>query len=87
VIRDDEATTPQTRFGPVRIVTPTQSVMARSAAYVSWRDNPSFDQAIMVARRHSVDWPALHEWARCERIDAAVVDRLKDQAADGSLAR
>jgi hypothetical protein len=77
VVRDDEATTLQTEFGPLRIVTPTQSVMDRLAAYISWTDNPSFDQAIMVARRHPIDWPALYEWARLERIDAAVVDRLK----------
>ena len=76
-VRDDEATTLQTEFGPLRVVTPTQSVMDRLAAYVNWTDNPSFDQAIMVARRHPIDWPALYEWARLERIDTAVVDRLR----------
>jgi hypothetical protein len=80
VVRDDEATTLQTKFGPLRIVTPTQSVMDRLAAYVNWNDNPSFDQAIMVARRHPVEWPALFEWARLERIDSAVIDRLKKRA-------
>ncbi|HEY5548765.1 MAG TPA: hypothetical protein VIL17_04140 [Coriobacteriia bacterium] len=76
-VRDDEAATLQTGFGPLRIVTPTQCVMDRLAAYVSWADNPSFDQAIMVARRHPIDWSALCEWARLERIDSAVIDRLK----------
>ena len=80
-VRDDEATTLQTEFGSLRIVTPTQSVMDRLAAYANWRDNPSFDQAVMVARRHLIDWPALHEWASRERIDATVIDRLKKRAA------
>lgn len=81
-VRDDEATTLHTEFGPVRIVTPTQSVMDRLAAYVNWTDNPSFDQAIMVARRHPIDWPALHEWARLEGIDSAIVDRLKRRSVE-----
>ena len=81
VVPDDEATTLQTDFGPLRIVTPTHSVMDRLAAYISWRDNPSFDQAVMVARRHPIDWPALREWGRRERIDAAVIDRLRRRVA------
>jgi hypothetical protein len=82
-VRDDEATTLQTEFGPLRIVTPTQSVMDRLAAYVNWTDNPSFDQAVMVARRHPIDWVTLSEWARRERIDAAVIDRLRKRAIGG----
>jgi hypothetical protein len=77
---DDDATTLQTKFGPLRVVTPTQSVMDRLAAYVNWTDNPSFDQAVMVARRNPIDWPALYEWARRERIDGTVVDRFKGKA-------
>lgn len=77
VAGDDEATTLYTDFGPLRIVTPTQSVMDRLAAYVSWTDNPSFDQAVMVARRHPIDWAALRAWTRLEGIDTALIDRLE----------
>lgn len=82
VIRDEEATTLQTGFGPLRIVTPTQIVMDRIAAYVHWRDNQSLDQAVMLARRLGVDWSALYEWAERERIDAVVIDKLKNGAGD-----
>lgn len=87
VVPDDEATTLQTEFGLLRIVTPTQSVMDRLAAYVSWTDNPSFDQAVMVARRHPIDWPALHAWARLEKIDTAVVDRLGKRVGGSARGR
>lgn len=77
VISDDEAVTLQTKFGPLRIVTPTQSVMDRLSAYVHWNDNQSFDQAVMVALRQSIDWEELYVWARREGIGDAFVDRFK----------
>lgn len=39
VIPDSDATTLQTDHGPLRIVTPTQSVMDRLAAYSAWKDH------------------------------------------------
>jgi hypothetical protein len=80
VVPDTDAATLQTEFGPVRIVTPTQSVMDRLAAYVHWNDNPSLDQAIMVARRQAVDWPALYEWARREGVGPEVVDKVRSRS-------
>jgi hypothetical protein len=80
VVPDTDAATLQTEFGPVRIVTPTQSVMDRLAAYVRWNDNPSLDQAIMVARRQAVDWPALYEWARREGVGPEVVDKVRSRS-------
>jgi hypothetical protein len=82
-VSDDTAAILHTAFGPLRIVTPTQSVMDRLAAYVNWKDNPSFDQAIMVALRHPIDWSALYEWARVEGIDAALIDKLRTRAIEG----
>lgn len=79
VVPDDEAVTLETEFGSVRIVTPTQSVMDRLAAFVHWKDNPSFDQAVMVARSQPLDWQALYAWATREGIEAATIDRLKDR--------
>jgi len=77
VVSADDATIVQTDFGPVRIVTPTQIVMDRVAAYVHWNDNQSLDQAVMVARRQDVDWQALREWAERDRIDPGVIDKLR----------
>ena len=80
VVSDDDATTLETAFGPIRIVTPTQLVMDRLAAYVHWNDNPSFDQALMVVRKQPIDWPELYAWAERDRIDRAVVEKLKAKA-------
>lgn len=73
----DPLTTIQTQFGPLRIITPTQSVMDRLSAYVSWNDNQAFAQAAMVAARHDIDWGALRDWARREQGDDKVVQRLR----------
>lgn len=84
VISDSDATAIETAFGPLRIVTPTQILMDRVAAYVHWKDNPSLDQALMVARRQHIDWDALYAWAADNRFDAAVIDRLKRDAGGGT---
>ena len=76
-VPDSDATTLQTRYGPLRIITPTQSVMDRLSAYLNWKDNQAFDQAAMVASRHDVDWDVLGEWARREQGDDKVVQRLR----------
>lgn len=77
---DDDATVLQTEFGPVRIITATHCVMDRLAAYSAWRDNQAFDQAVMVARRHLLDWEALAAWAVREGIDDATLERLRSAA-------
>lgn len=80
VVPDEDACTIRTPFGPLRIVTPTQCVMDRLAASVHWTDNPSFDQAIMVAKRQPIDWDALGDWATAEAIDPGVISRLRSLA-------
>lgn len=76
-IRDEDAATLETRFGPVRIVTPTQLVMDRLAAFLHWTDRQSFDQAVMVARHQGVDWAVLSAWAATEGVDASVLASLR----------
>lgn len=83
VVSEREAPLLQTGFGPLRVVTPTQSIMDRLAAYVHWSDRQALDQAIMVARRQPVDWNALDEWARREGVDAEVVDRVRRSSGQG----
>jgi len=79
-IHHDDVPILETEYGPLRIVTPTQIIMDRVAAYVYWKDNQSLDQAIMVASRQDVDWPTLYEWAERNGIDAAEIDKLKSRA-------
>jgi hypothetical protein len=82
-VSDDSATTIQTPMGLLRIITPTQSVMDRLAAYAHWHDRQSLDQATMVARRQQIDWPELLAWVEREGIDLSVVRRLKEKAERG----
>lgn len=81
VVSDGGATVIETRYGPLRIVTPTQSVMDRLAHYIVWHDNQALDQAIMVARRCSVNWPELEAWAKREGAPADVLVRLRTKAS------
>lgn len=81
VIHPDDVPVVQTEFGPLRVVTPTQSVMDRLAAYVHWSDRQALHQATVVARRRPIDWGALDEWARRETVDARLIDRLRRSAA------
>jgi hypothetical protein len=78
-VADDEACVVQTNYGPLRVVTPTQSIMDRLAAYVHWHDHQSLDQAVMVASRQEIDWPALHEWAQHDGIAASVIEGLRSR--------
>jgi hypothetical protein len=59
----------ETQFGTIQIMSPTQMVMDRLAAYAHWSDQPSLDQAVMVAMARPVDLDRLREW--CEGESAA----------------
>jgi len=81
VFSDADAIAVVTEFGPLSIITPTQSVMDRLAHYVTWNDNQALDQAIMVARRHRVDWAELERWAEREGAPRSLLERLRRRAA------
>lgn len=55
-------------LGPVKILTPTQMVMDRLAAWVHWSDPQSFDQALWIAERHVIDFGVVEAWARNEGV-------------------
>ena len=55
-----------TPWGPLRIITPTQCVMDRLAAYWHWKDRQSWDQAVLVARHRDVDYRDLLAYAKEE---------------------
>ncbi len=81
VVSSAEASVIETAFGRLRIVTPTQIVMDRLAAFAHWHDRQSWDQAVMVAKRQEIDWDALREWADNERLSAGIAARLKRDAS------
>ncbi len=73
----------ESAFGRLRILTPTQSAMDRLASYIAWRDNQAFDQAVMIARYHDLDWESISRWVDNEGADAALVERVKNRAGRG----
>lgn len=76
----DEVPTIATEWGPLRVVTPTQCVMDRLAAFWHWNDRQSWDQALMVAKRQPVDYDELMTFARQEGRDPVEIDRLRELA-------
>jgi hypothetical protein len=50
----------------LNILTPTQCVMDRLAAYYYWDDEQALDQALLVANRHEVDLDSIREWSENE---------------------
>lgn len=76
----DSADILSTTLGVIRVITPTQSVMDRLAAYIHWRDKPSIDQAIMVAKSNPIDWKLLSQWAQAEGAGSEVIEKLKAEA-------
>jgi hypothetical protein len=57
----------QTRVGTLRLLAPTECVMDRLAGYYHWDDPQCLDQAIEVARRHTIDLERIDSWSRDER--------------------
>jgi hypothetical protein len=56
----------QMETGIVRIISPTDSVMDRLAAYYYWKDLQAFEQAILVAKNNAIDLEIIAEWSKME---------------------
>ncbi len=52
-----------TRFGTICLLTPTDCVKDRLAAYFFWNDLQSLDQAVMVVKRNKIDMQDIKKWA------------------------
>ncbi len=72
----------QTAHGPLRIITPTLSILDRLAAFWYHNDNQCWDQAVMVARHQVVNWDAIYKWARNEGKNRSEIDRLRSIAGN-----
>lgn len=66
LIRDTEVAERRTPAGTIRLLTPTQCVMDRLAAYFHWNDRQSLDQAVMVASSQQISLAKLDAWAKRE---------------------
>ena len=53
------------------MITATQCVMDRLAAFYFWKDRQALEQAIAVARAHPIDLDAVSRWSQAEGQDVA----------------
>lgn len=56
----------RTPVGTLQVLTPTQCVKDRLAAFYHWRDSQSLEQALLVAAGHRVAAKELARWSRAE---------------------
>jgi hypothetical protein len=54
--------------------------MDRLAAFWHWNDRQSWDQALLVARHHDLDYKDLITYAKDEGADETDIDRLLQEA-------
>lgn len=80
IVHDDEIPRHDTPWGPLRVITPTQCVMDRLAAFWHWRDRQSWDQAVMVAAHQPIDYDELTNYAASEGADASDIVKLRASA-------
>jgi len=56
----------KTKFGTIVLMTPTDSVKDRLAAYYHWNDQQALEQAIMVAESQKINFHEVKRWSEKE---------------------
>ncbi len=56
----------KTRFGSITLLTPTDSVKDRLAAYYHWNDPQAIEQAVMIAKAQRVSLKDIKRWSVAE---------------------
>jgi hypothetical protein len=60
----------QTSAGILRLLTPTDCIKDRLAAYFHWNDLQSLEQALLVAQAQKIDLPDIRRWSTSEKNEA-----------------
>lgn len=60
----------RTQGGTVRLLTPTDAVKDRLAAFLHWNDRQGVEQALQIIRRQAIDMGKVEQWALAEAGDA-----------------
>jgi hypothetical protein len=71
----------ETPFGFLTLLTPTDCVKDRLAAYLHWKDTQALEQAVLVALGHRVSMTKVKAWATKEGGRAAFA-RFEEELAD-----
>ncbi|MDD5287128.1 MAG: hypothetical protein PHD54_14860 [Desulfuromonadaceae bacterium] len=64
--------------GTLRLLSPTDCVKDRLAAYYHWKDQQSLEQAILVSRDHQLDLDEVRRWSEHEGF-AEVFDSIRER--------
>jgi len=56
-------------YGTLKLLTPTDCVLDRLAAYFHWNDLQSLDQAVAVSKNYPVNIKKIKKWAHDERME------------------
>jgi len=56
----------KTKFGNIKLLTPTDSVKDRLAAYYHWNDHQALEQAILIARSQKINLREINRWSEKE---------------------
>lgn len=67
----------KTKMGSFRLLSPTDCVKDRLAAYFHWDDLQSLKQAVMVAAKQRIDLKELKRWSKAEGFSDKYKDFLK----------
>jgi hypothetical protein len=68
--RVERARKRKTVAGTLRLLTPTDCVKDRLAAFYHWNDRQSLEQAVLVAHAQRIDLDDIRAWSKCEGNDA-----------------
>jgi len=64
-----EVSSRETETGTLKLLTPTDCIKDRLAAYYHWDDNQSLDQAVWVASENEFSIKAVESWSKNEGMD------------------
>ena len=67
----------QTSVGSLQLLSPTDCVKDRLAAFFYWNDSQSLEQALMVAEDHVIDLKDLKRWAKVEGFAKKLLEFLR----------
>lgn len=56
----------KTKMGVIKLLTPTDCVKDRLAAFFYWNDLQSLEQAVLVAKSNTLDYKSIENWSRKE---------------------
>ena len=71
-----EFSTLKTSVGSLQLLSPTDCVKDRLAAFFHWNDAQGLKQALMVAENHSIDIKDLKHWAKVEGFEKKLEEFL-----------